>query len=113
MLEQAAQRGSRVFFSGDIQDPSGHFPLQHTAGNCFSSGVELYDLQRCLPMPVLLQFCDALLKELGLRRSLVSVWKQMKINLALPSAHSLQPPLCEFVQLPKSQSVSERAASNW
>lgn len=32
-LEQAAQRGSEIFFSGDTQNPSGCFPVKSIIGN--------------------------------------------------------------------------------
>ncbi len=48
-LEQAAQRGCGVSFSGDIQNPPGRFPVKHTVGNCFSGGLDKDDLQRSLP----------------------------------------------------------------
>jgi len=32
-LEQAAQRGGRVSFPGDIQDPPGHCPVQLAVGD--------------------------------------------------------------------------------
>ena len=38
ILAQAAQRGYGVSFSGDIQNPPGHFPVQPDVGNCFSRG---------------------------------------------------------------------------
>ena len=37
-LEQAAQGGGEVSFSGDIQDPPGHGPVQPTVGNPASAG---------------------------------------------------------------------------
>ena len=37
-LEQAAQGGCRVSFSGDIQDPPGQGPLQPTVGDPASAG---------------------------------------------------------------------------
>jgi len=37
-LEQAAQGGGGVSFSGDIQDPSGQGPLQPTVGDPASAG---------------------------------------------------------------------------
>jgi len=37
-LEWAAQGGSGVSFSGDIQDPPGHGPLQPTVGDPASAG---------------------------------------------------------------------------
>jgi len=33
VLEEAAQRGREVSFSGDIQDSPGHFPTQPKVGN--------------------------------------------------------------------------------
>jgi len=37
-LGQAAQRQGGVSFSEDIQDPSGHFPVQLTVGNLLLEG---------------------------------------------------------------------------
>ena len=37
-LEQAAQGGCGVSFSGDIQDPPGHVPVQPTVGDPASAG---------------------------------------------------------------------------
>ena len=37
-LEQAAQGGCRVSFSGDIQDPPGQDPVQPTVGDPALSG---------------------------------------------------------------------------
>jgi len=37
-LEQAAQGGRGVSFSGDIQDPPGQGPLQPTVGDAASAG---------------------------------------------------------------------------
>jgi len=37
-LEQAAQRGGGVSFSGDIQDPPGQSPLRPTVGDPASAG---------------------------------------------------------------------------
>jgi len=49
-LEQAAQRGCGVCFSGDIQDPPGQGPVQPAVGVPASAGgVGLDDPQRSLP----------------------------------------------------------------
>jgi len=32
-LQKAAERSGRAAFSGDIQNPPGHFPVQQTVGN--------------------------------------------------------------------------------
>jgi len=54
-LEQAAQGGGGVCFSGDIQDPPGQGPLQPTVGDPASAGgVGLDDPQRSLPTPTIL-----------------------------------------------------------
>jgi len=54
-LEQAAQGGCRISFSGDIQDPPGQDPLQPAVGDPASAGeVELDDPQRSLPIPNIL-----------------------------------------------------------
>ena len=37
-LQQAAQRGRRVYFSGDIQKQPGSFPVQPTVGNLLQQG---------------------------------------------------------------------------
>ena len=39
-LEQTAQRGCGVSFTGDIEDLSGYLPVQPTVGKCFSRGLE-------------------------------------------------------------------------
>ena len=53
-LEQAAQGGCGVFFSGGIQDPLGHFPVQPAIQNLLQLGVGLDDLQRSLQTPMIL-----------------------------------------------------------
>ena len=50
-LEQAAQGGCGVSFSGDIQDPSGQGPVQPAV---YSRRVGLDDPQRSLPIPTIL-----------------------------------------------------------
>lgn len=57
-LEQAAQRGGEVFFSGDIQIPPGHDPVQCAAGTP-ALAVGLDDLQKSLPALIILWFCEA------------------------------------------------------
>lgn len=47
-----------VSSSGDNHDPSGSFPVWPTVGNYFSKGVGLGDLQRFLPTPSILWFCE-------------------------------------------------------
>jgi len=49
-LEQVAQRGFGVFILGDNQNPTAH-GHEHLAlaDSAFSNGIELNDLQRCLP----------------------------------------------------------------
>jgi len=37
-LEQAARGGCGVSFSGDIQDPPGHLPVQHVVGGLLWQG---------------------------------------------------------------------------
>ena len=57
-LEQSAQRGCGVSFSGDIQDP----PVQPAVGDPASAGgVGLDDPQRSLPTPTILWFCDSVI----------------------------------------------------
>ena len=54
-LEQAAQGGCGVSFSGDIQDPPGQGPVQPTVGDpALAGGVGLDDPQRSLPTPNIL-----------------------------------------------------------
>jgi len=54
-LEQAAQGGCGVSFSGDIQDPPGQGPVQPAIGDpALAGGVELDDPQRSLPTPTIL-----------------------------------------------------------
>ncbi|GAB0207908.1 mitochondrial enolase superfamily member 1 [Grus japonensis] len=54
-LEQVAQRGCGVSFSGDIQNPPGCNPVQPALGEpALAEGVGLDDLQRCLPTPTIL-----------------------------------------------------------
>ena len=43
-LEQAAQGDCRFSFSGDIQDQSGHLPVQPAVGGLLCREVELNDL---------------------------------------------------------------------
>ena len=43
-LEQAAQESCGFSFSGDIQDPPGHLPVQPTVGSLLCKGVGLDDL---------------------------------------------------------------------
>ena len=42
--EQAVQRGCGVSFSGDVQDPPGHLPVQPAVGSLFCRGGGLDDL---------------------------------------------------------------------
>ena len=58
VLEQAAWGGCRVSVAEDTQNPPEHFPMQPTAGNCFSREIELDDLQRSLPTLTILWFCN-------------------------------------------------------
>jgi len=51
-LEQVAQGGCGVSFSGGIQDPPGQHPVQPAVGDPASAGaVGLDDAQRSLPTP--------------------------------------------------------------
>jgi len=52
-LEQAAQGGCGFSFSGGIQDPPGHLPVQPAVGQ-LCRGVGLHDLWRSLPTPTIL-----------------------------------------------------------
>ena len=59
-LEQAAQGGCGVSFSGDIQNSPGHGPVQPALGDpALSGGIGLDDLQRSLPTPNIHWFCDS------------------------------------------------------
>jgi len=54
-LEQAAQRGCGVSFSGDIENPPGQGPVQPAVGDPASAGgVGLDDPQRSLLTPTIL-----------------------------------------------------------
>jgi len=53
-LEQAAQEGCGVSFSGDIPDPPGRGPVQLLWVTLFRQGVGLGDPQRSLPTPTIL-----------------------------------------------------------
>ena len=55
-LEQPAQKGCGVSFSGNIRNSSGHFPLQPAEGTCFSRSLDQV-VSRGPFQP--LQFCDA------------------------------------------------------
>jgi len=58
-LEQAAQRGCGVSFSGDIQNPPGWGPVQPAVGEtALARGLGLDDLQRSLPTPTILWLCN-------------------------------------------------------
>ena len=58
-LEQAAQRGCGVSFSGDIQDPPGQGPLQPAVGDPASAGQLDYMTHRGPFQPQ--AFCDSLI----------------------------------------------------
>jgi len=54
-LDQAAQKGCGVYFSGDIQTPPGRGPVQSALGEpALAGGVGLDDLQRSLLTPTML-----------------------------------------------------------
>ena len=54
-LEQSAQRGCGVSFSGDIQNPLGRNPVQPALGDPAEvGGVGLDDLQSSLPISTIL-----------------------------------------------------------
>ena len=53
-MEQAAQGGGGVSFSGDIQDPPGRLPVRPGVGSLLWQGVGLDDLWRSLPTPAIL-----------------------------------------------------------
>jgi len=58
-LEQAAQGGCGVSFSGDIQDPPGQSPVQPAVGDPASAGGLDWMTHRgpCQPLP----FCDSVI----------------------------------------------------
>ena len=58
-LEQAAQGGCGVSFSGDNQAPPGRGAVQPALGDPASAGVGLDDPQRSLSTPTMLRFCDS------------------------------------------------------
>ncbi|PKU35079.1 hypothetical protein llap_14617 [Limosa lapponica baueri] len=53
-LEQAAQRGCGVYFSGDVPNSPGGVPVQSALGHPVWQGVGLHDLPRSLPTPTIL-----------------------------------------------------------
>ena len=53
-VEQVAQGGCGVSFSGDIRDPPGRSPVQPALGDPASAEVELDDPQRSLSTPNIL-----------------------------------------------------------
>jgi len=57
-LEQAAQRGCEVFFSGDTQNPPRHFPVPPAVQNLLQQGGGLDDLQSSLAICVSVQRAD-------------------------------------------------------
>ena len=74
-LEQAAQGGCGVSFSGDIQDPPGQGPLQPPVGDpALAGGLDLMTHRGAFqPLP----FCDSvILWYLEKNRSIVKFYKQ-------------------------------------
>ena len=54
-----SQGGCGLFFSGDTPNPAGCLQYSLLHGACFAGGgVGLSDLQRSLPAPTVLGFCD-------------------------------------------------------
>ena len=79
-LEQAAQGGCGVSFSGDIQDLPGQGPVQPTVGDpALAVGARLNDPQRSLPVRNILWFCDYL----SYNSFLKSSWSLLRWGMVL------------------------------
>ena len=84
-LEQVAQGGCGVFFSGDIQDPPGRGPVQPAVGDPASAGGLDWVTHRGPSQP--LTFCDSVIPPIALleqsrhkaTRSLKSLFQSQEI----------------------------------